>query len=451
MYASQAVNHMLSGKAVERALRGHLLVEKALYALIISNHTGMDLPVMKQDVDQNETSREANERCENSTSIPADFDVALSLFEDLLNEKATVFDICESQILKNLEDELNKARELLTDSRTGKLWIQYCDMIKLLKQFIKGERTGNWDLHLQCMHDMLPYFASTGHNLYAKSVHVYLSQMQNLHIDHPDVYQSFKNGHHVLRRSDRFWGGLSTDLINEQVLVRSVKTTGGMTRGRGMDEAQRAQWLLSMPARAEFNNAMQDLTEAGYCTSEQQKQTMNSRMMRDHKDILTIMSFLDERNPFFDDKGLRNIATGVVADKSVNVDDAVNVGRKIVQSMKDQEIGDFVFKRSNQVVTFTSKIGAKVGDETISVDPQLLFQRLTAVGNLLMEDTGNMFSYELSTFPSSLFEPSGMPREANKPTLGDCIWNIGDCSCISLPSACLFVLDEGPFFRDCHG
>ena len=75
------------------------------------------------------------------------------------------------------------------------------------------------------------------------------------------------------------------------------------------------------------------------------------------------MSFLDERNPFFDDKGLRNIATGVVADKSVNVDDAVNVGRKIVQSMKDQEIGDFVFKRSNQVVTFTSKIGANVVDE----------------------------------------------------------------------------------------
>lgn len=192
---------------------------------------------------------------------------------------------CESQILKNLEGELNKARELLTDSRTGRLWIQYCDMIKLLKQFIKGERTGNWDLHLQCMNAMLPYFASTGHNLYAKSVHVYLSQMQNLHIDHPDVYQSFKNGHHVLRRSDRFWGGLSTDLIIEQVLVRSVKTTGGMTRGRGMDEAQRAQWLLSMPARAEFNNAMQDLTEAGYCTSEQHKQTMSSRMMRDHKDI----------------------------------------------------------------------------------------------------------------------------------------------------------------------
>ena len=69
-----------------------------------------------------------------------------------------LFLTCESQILKNLEGELNKARELLTDSRTGRLWIQYCDMIKLLKQFIKGERTGNWNLHLQCMNAMLPYF-----------------------------------------------------------------------------------------------------------------------------------------------------------------------------------------------------------------------------------------------------------------------------------------------------
>jgi hypothetical protein len=68
VYASQAVNHMLIGKAVERALRGHLLVEKALYALIISNHTGMALPVMKQTVDHNEVSHETIDSCENSTS-----------------------------------------------------------------------------------------------------------------------------------------------------------------------------------------------------------------------------------------------------------------------------------------------------------------------------------------------------------------------------------------------
>ena len=58
--------------------------------------------------------------------------------------------------------------------------------------------------------------------------------------EHPEVYTSFQDGLHVVRRSDRYWAGLSTDsLAIEQVLIRSVKTRGGLTRGRGMSESQR--------------------------------------------------------------------------------------------------------------------------------------------------------------------------------------------------------------------
>ena len=41
-----------------------------------------------------------------------------------------------------------------------------------------------------------------------------------------------------------YWAGLSTDLVIEQVLMRSIKSTGGLTRGRGMAEIQRLLWLL---------------------------------------------------------------------------------------------------------------------------------------------------------------------------------------------------------------
>ena len=37
-------------------------------------------------------------------------------------------------------------------------------------------------------------------------------------------------GYHVVRGSDRFWAGLSTDQIIEQVLMRSIKTHVGLTR-----------------------------------------------------------------------------------------------------------------------------------------------------------------------------------------------------------------------------
>jgi len=72
---------------------------------------------------------------------------------------------------------------------------------------------------------MLPVTAA-GHNLYTKSLYIYLQRLAQLSIQHPEVHHQFQNGYHVVRRSDRYWAGLSTDLLIEQVLMRSVKTTG---------------------------------------------------------------------------------------------------------------------------------------------------------------------------------------------------------------------------------
>lgn len=53
--------------------------------------------------------------------------------------------------------------------------------------------------------------------------------MQNVDIDHPDVYKAIESGFHVVRTSVRYWAGLSTDFAIEQVFMRSVKTAGGLT------------------------------------------------------------------------------------------------------------------------------------------------------------------------------------------------------------------------------
>ena len=83
-----------------------------------------------------------------------------------------------------------------------------------------------------------------------------------LHKTHPEGYRHFDQGLHVVRRSDRFWVGLSPDLVIEQVLMRSMKTSGGLTRCRGMTETQRLVWLMAHPFCAEVNNAMQQLIES---------------------------------------------------------------------------------------------------------------------------------------------------------------------------------------------
>ena len=179
--------------------------------------------------------------------------------------------------------------------------------------------------------------------------------MARLESEHPVVYQKLIDGFHVVTRSDRKWAGLSTDLVIEQVLMRSMKTSGGLTRGRGMTEQQRLIWLLSMPVCAEINRAMLDLIGVSYSTSAQNKDILGSRKNRVMKDTKTLLNALAEQNPFTAQKGLRNIMNGVHANDTVNVDDAKDIGQGILASMTGTFVTEFAFKRSNQAVTLVTK------------------------------------------------------------------------------------------------
>ena len=46
---------------------------------------------------------------------------------------------------------------------------------------------GDWSLHLAAVEKMIPLFAATGHNNYAKSERLYLQLMRDLHVTYPDT------------------------------------------------------------------------------------------------------------------------------------------------------------------------------------------------------------------------------------------------------------------------
>ena len=193
------------------------------------------------------------------------------------------------------------------------------------------------------------------------------------------MFTRTSNSGNVIRRSDRYWAGLSSDLVIEQVLMRSVKTTGSLTRGRGLTETQRLVWLLSMPACAEVNGALQDLTAVTYNTSDQHKEATRARQERDSKDTEELLKFLQSRNPFTDDRCLSSISTGVTADNEVNVDKANEIGSQILESMIAESILGYTFRRKQQAITLNDKTCVKF-NEDVKVDSQLLFQRLLVVG-----------------------------------------------------------------------
>ena len=154
--------------------------------------------------------------------------------------------------------------------------------------------------------------------------------MQDLENTHNKVFMHFNNGGFITRRSERYWADLPNDLVIEQVLMRSLKTTGGFTRGSGISDVQRAIWLLSKPISLEYGTRMEALSNVLYVTSEQHKTATPSRLKCDREKFQKIQEKLKEFSPFSDDNTLRNIINGVVADKNVNVDDCFKIGSALI-------------------------------------------------------------------------------------------------------------------------
>ena len=370
---------------------------------------------------------------------------AHALLIGLMEKKMSAVDVNATGVLDAIEQRANTQRDLTRGtSRTAALWLQYIEMVNILRTFIKAKRTANWELHLQAVSEMLPYLAASGHNLYVKCARLYLQSMSNLRDDHPAVYRDFVSGFHVVRRSDRFWAGLSTDLVIEQVLMRSLKTSGGLTRGRGFTEQQRLIWLLSMPACADTNRAMQELTGVKSNSGEQNKDMTKARQKRDAKDTLAILTTFADRDPFSADPNLRNIMTGVNADNAVNVDSARAIGEKILSSMSGKSAADYTFKRSAQAVTLASKsTSIRIESDTVQIDPQLLFQRLIIACNR-SDDLEGLFRYELCSYPVALFDSPLTLRQPQKPVLADALWKKLSSNATSGPAGDVqHVLDGG--------
>ena len=230
VYAEHSIVHIISEKAISRALRAHFLAESALITLLV-------------------------------TTIRKEESVGATILERFLSafsvEDITKDEIVVSNEFAKFSQVLSDAKKkLATKSRTGKLWTLYLDYVSTIKKYIVAERTSNWALHLEATKEMLNLFAATGHINYAKSARVYVQQITELQQRNPWLYNKFQEGFHAVRRSDRLW----SDLVIEQTLMKSIKTRGGLTRGRGMSEDVRQLWVLSLSDCAVIHRAMTEVS-----------------------------------------------------------------------------------------------------------------------------------------------------------------------------------------------
>ena len=316
----------------------------------------------------------------------------------------------------------SKKKELCANSRTATLWLMYSNYIDIVKQFIRAERTSDWEMHLTAIAKMLNLFAATGHIHYTKSAHLYLQTMESLPKKHPWLYQQLAVKRlFTVRRSGRYWAGLWTDLSIEQVLMKSLKNRGGLTRGRGMTDSVRTLWIYSMHRCAAVHNAMTSITGLSHRTSEQHVEIGSSRCHRDEQDLHHVFKWFCQHNPFdTNETQLKSLSTGLTAaaGDGINCDDAEAIGNSIQIKLDGVSVANASVKRSHKVKSLLClKKGVTIDQQTVHVDPLVLFTRLV----MLLErsyDMSTYFQYELTPVPTSLFKEHLM-RKSNKAALAD--------------------------------
>lgn len=79
--------------------------------------------------------------------------------------------------------------QLKNNGPIAQLWIQYFYMVNIVKEYIHAEKSGDWDSHLNCVKNMIPYFHASGN---AKSCQLYIQDMVNLPLTTtPEDYHNF--------------------------------------------------------------------------------------------------------------------------------------------------------------------------------------------------------------------------------------------------------------------
>ena len=396
VYAENTVSHIMSGKAVSRALRGHFLTEAGLVSLLLEqvfdDHT----------IESQHFNEHVTEALQHA---------------DTGNKDAFL----ETKLCRYVSDKLENLKLTLSgESRTAKLWILYIYYLDVLKRFIIAERTSKWLLHLDSTLRMLNLFASSGHINYAKSARMYILQMQHLAEEYPWLYEKFVAGFQAVRRSDRHWSGLWSDLAIEQTLMGSIKTHGGLTRGWGVSESVRHMWTLSLYHTSSMHRAMMDLTSMTVKTNDQHVDVTEARRKQDSIDYESLKAWLKERNPFeFADANLHSLSSGLISvagKDQVNCDNAEQLGATIHQQLDGSSLANANIKRQDCFNSLASLFNIiKVDDKQVFLDPIVLFTRLTAIAQR-EDDVEKHFQFEMSPYPPCLFKDA-LIRKPDKPAL----------------------------------
>ncbi|KAJ8878928.1 hypothetical protein PR048_019531 [Dryococelus australis] len=200
------------------------------------------------------------------------------------------------------------------------------------------------------------------------------------------------SGYFMMRRTDRFWTGVWSDLTIEHTFMRSMKPDG-------VPDSVVSKWLLGLTATYDICMSFEEFCGVNFSSSEQHEDFRESRKAKDSTDIAKVSLWFESRSPFPVTDEIMSVATGVVGDNTITCYDALAVGKQAMTNM--------VVKHFTDVKLMTCSVKFYYGN--VVVDPFLIFQMIS-ISKQTDDDLKTYLQHELAPFSLTLFDEAGMRK-----------------------------------------
>lgn len=403
LYSAATKKQILDGRHIRRAIEAHITTVSALTSLLLE---------------------------EFEKENPGQLDCLKPLLQELVEgltvnnkeqlktvHKALVSTMKGGQVLEEVE-RFTATRKL--KHPLFKLACTYMDMVQEMMNFIRAVRTSHWRLYLSSLHKFVKYFFAFNRLNYARMITLYLSEMENLESEDPEIWKQFMEGNWVVNRSLVPFCALGADEALEHQ-NRKLKVRGGLV-GITLNENARNRFFL---ANSELTRIASETDRMMGChKTEQSKHHEVSVIVqqRQDKNVLQLKeAFENTTNPFHcKTEELIHILTQRVFPQEIKVslDSVAKVGQDLHNIFLDQRVysnniqfWDPLKKNCIKTCkTVTKKVKIALKDKTLAIKTDLSLISRLLIASRSRPDIDlryNLSNYEFSALPKSLFAVDG--------------------------------------------
>lgn len=341
--------------------------------------------------------------------------------------------------LQNFDDSyqslLNEFKKFVekrsNESENFRYWNNVLNMISLMHDMIRADRSGDLQLTIKSIKKLQPIFCVMDRVNYTRWGAVYVQDMLNLEKDANEVYLQFMNGQHTVKKTTVPFTSVAPDQALEQTINRSSKGPGGFL-GFTRKKESVAVWDLSYHELLAICNYFKELTFLNNNNDELQIHHEYSVRTIENSEVAVnkILNYLDARNinPFSPkSERLKNIVTQrvVEAEAAKKILNIFDTGIELNSNFITER-----FEEKNKPLSATIPIydlphfKSFSDNETNLKDKEKLKKssaaqnlRIVALAQARNYPMDELLKYEI-TYNNQLFDDDGLlKKEANKSLL----------------------------------